>query len=52
MTRLTFLACGRCGRVHAEPVAPTRCRHCRADALVDITADVQDDRYFTRPMRS
>ncbi|MBX0288299.1 hypothetical protein [Haloarcula salinisoli] len=52
MTGLRFLACDRCGTVHAEPLLPSRCRHCRADGLVDITDRVQDDRYFTRPKRS
>ena len=51
VTGLHFLACRRCDTVHAEPLVPPRCRSCSADALVDITARVQADRYFSRPTR-
>jgi len=47
MPGLLFLACDRCETVHAEPFAPTQCRWCGEDALVDITGRVQDDRYFS-----
>lgn len=52
MPGLRFFSCDQCGTVHAEPLVPERCRQCQADALVDITGRLQDERYFTRPPRS
>jgi len=46
MPGLCFLACDRCGTVHAEPEPPSQCAHCRADTLTDITARLGAAEYF------